>query len=322
MAREIGKKYGSDASVIFPTKPGFLSLVAFAYRSVLAGVRAGRSVHIHLGDASLCPLGALLTSLTGAKVSVTVAGLDVIYERWWYQWLIRWSLPKMHRVCSISQATAEEGRKRGVQGDRIVVIPCGIDTTNLSYHSSPNPNPNSNPNLLIIGRLIPRKGTVWFVDAVLPLLLKRVPHLQLRIIGDGPDHSILERLVRCNCLGDHLQLLGAVDDERRNAEIFAADLFVMPTIPVAGDMEGFGIVCLEASARGLPVIAARLDGVQDAVLDGQTGQFFTPGDAEDCVRVILDALQYPLDPLEVAAATKAHYDWSYLIERYATDVFC
>lgn len=319
MAREIEKKYGSDASVIFPTKPGFLSLVAFAYRSVFAGVRAGRSAHIHLGDASLCPLGALLTSLTGAKVSVTVAGLDVIYEAFWYQRLIRWSLPKMYRVCSISQATAEEGRKRGVLEDRMVVIPCGIDTVNLPVRSL---NPNLNPNLLIIGRLIPRKGAVWFVDAVLPLLLKRVPHLQLRIIGDGPDHSILERLVRCNCLGDHLQLLGAVDDERRNAEILAADLFVMPTIPVAGDMEGFGIVCLEASARGLPVVAARLQGVQDAVLDGQTGQFFTPGDAEDCVRVILDALQYPLDPLEVAAATKAHYDWSYLIERYATDVFC
>jgi len=316
--REMEKKYGSQAAVIHPSKPGFLALIAFACRSIFRGLRAGQSVHIHLGDASLCPLGVIISAITGARISVTVAGLDVIYARWWYQWLLRRSLPTMHCVCCISEATAIEVRKRGVRDDRIVVIPCGINTSNLPVRSS---NSNLNPTLLMIGRLIPRKGAVWFVDQVLPPLLKRMPHLQLRIIGDGPDRPFLERLIRCNCLGDHLVLLGAVDDDRRNKEILAADLFLMPNIPVRGDSEGFGIVCIEASARGLPVVASRLEGITEAVIEGETGQFFKAGDVDDCIRVITDALTYPLDPVQVAAATKAHYDWSHLIERYATDVF-
>lgn len=316
MWRELERKYGAEAAVVYPSGQGVWPLIVFACRSVLRGLRAGRSVHIHLGDASLCPLGAVITSLTGAKVSVTVAGLDVIYNRRWYQWLLRHSFPKMHRVVCISEATANAVRTRGAADDRVVVIPCGINTSNLPVRSL-----NLNLNLLTIGRLIPRKGVVWFVDTVVPELLKQIPRLRIRVIGDGPDRPFLETLVRCHCLRDHLVLLGAVPDEERDAEILAADLLIMPNIPVEGDMEGFGIVCIEASARGLPVVASRLEGLKQAVIDGQTGRFFSPGDTEDCVRAITDALKYPLNPLEVAACTKAHYDWSSLIERYAADVF-
>ncbi len=317
--REIKKQYGADAELVCPRSSGIFSLMMFAVRALWIGIRSGRSVHIHLGDGSLCPLGAIITGITGAKVSVTVAGLDVIYNRRWYQWLLRQSLPYMDRICCISKATADEVHKRGISDDRIVIIPCGIDETHLASPSH-NPLPITH-NLLIIGRFIQRKGTVWFVDKVMPLLLKKKPDVHLTLLGDGPDRPLLQKLIRCNCLGDHITLLGAGDNAVREKAFADASLFVMPTIPVQGDMEGFGIVCIEASARGIPVVASRLDGVQDAVMENQTGSFFVPGNAEDCVRAMIDALDYPLDPQDVAAATKAHYDWSLLIDRYKTDVF-
>lgn len=314
--REIENRYGVDASVCYPKRRGVVSLVGFACRSLIAGLRAGKSTHIHLGDASLCPLGVLIVAVTGAKVSVTVAGLDVIYNAWWYQPLLRWSIRRMNTVCAISQAAADAAEKRGVPKSRIVIIPCGIDTQNLPLRPSPSPNPNPNIVLLSIGRLISRKGIAWFTDQVMPLLLETYPTLQYRIVGDGPERSVIEDSIDRRGLAAHVTLLGSCDDEERDAEILGADLLIVPNISVPGDIEGFGIVCIEASARGLPVAAANREGVRDAVQERETGRFFESGNAADATRVIGEMLRTPFDPLEVEQATAIHYDWARLFPLY------
>ena len=65
--------------------------------------------------------------------------------------------------------------------------------------------------------------------------------------------------------------MGRVSDETRNRLFHSADIFVMPNITVRDDIEGFGIVAIEAGSCGLPVVASNLQGIRDAVLDGKTG---------------------------------------------------
>lgn len=301
-----------------PSRWGLLALISFAVRAFVQGIRAGRSTHIHLGDASLSPLGALMSAITGAKVSVTVAGLDVIYGAWWYQPLIRWALPRLHRVCSISHATEVEVLKRGVKRENSVMIPCGIHTARLTARI---PVSHEAPQLISVCRLVPRKGIAWFIEEVMPLLLADIPTLQYSIMGDGPEKARLEQIIQSNQLASSVHLLGNCDDLTRDRALFDADLLVVPNIHIPGDMEGFGIVCIEASARGLPVAAANIEGVADAVLERETGRFFEAENPADAARVIRQMIAVPFDPLEIEQATALQYDWVRLFPLYHDAVF-
>ncbi len=303
-------------------------LVVFVLRAVVLGVitvwRGGR---VHLGDAALAPLGWFLKNIGRGRVTVTACGLDVIWPRRWYQWMLRRTLPAMDRVVCISRATAEEVRKRGVAEERICIIPCGIWPVERGTGVSACAPCNPIPLLLTVGRLVPRKGIAWFVQNVVPFLLRDFPRLQYVVVGSGPEEFLINKFVQENGLETCVHLRGEFDDAEREECFALADLFVAPNIPVAGDMEGFGIVCIEASARGVPVVAARLDGLSDAVIDGETGRLFEPGDPEDCVRVVKEVLGGAhFDELSVtrqamARATLECYGWPKLFQRYKDEVF-
>ena len=93
---------------------------------VLPRMRLWIGKDIHLGDASLVPLGWVLKKFGAKRVTVTACGLDIIWPLMWYQWLLKKTLPFMDHVVCISAATAEEVRRRGVPEKKISVIPCGI----------------------------------------------------------------------------------------------------------------------------------------------------------------------------------------------------
>ena len=177
------------------------------------------------------------------------------------------------------------------------------------------------PSLLSVGRFVPRKGMFWFVREVVPFLLRDFPRLQYVVVGSGLQEQLIKKFVRRNGLEEFVHLRGGLDDAEREECFAQADMLIMPNIAVVGDMEGFGIVCIEASARGVPVVAARLDGLSDAVIDGETGRFFEPGDPEDCVRVIREVIGRQWDSSKLARATLEHYGWPKLFQRYRDEVF-
>ncbi len=312
--------YGEDAMVCRPLRPGMGALGLFACHGLLLGLRIGRKGgRIHLGDASLAPLGAIIHLLTRARVTVTVAGLDLLYPAWWYQFLLRYSMKYMHHICCISHATSEVVRTKGIGDERIVIIPCGVwmcdipDDPNYIYHE--------NNVILSIARLIPRKGIAWFINQVFPLLLEKNPQLQYRIIGDGPERKVIEKIIVERGLQASVHLFGEVDDVERERELRQASCVVVPNIAVAHNMEGFGIVCIEASARCIPVVASRLEGLQDAVIEGETGAFFDQGNTSDAASVIEKILTSPLNHDRIRRVTAEHFDWPSLLSRYRTDVF-
>jgi phosphatidyl-myo-inositol dimannoside synthase len=131
--------------------------------------------------------------------------------------------------------------------------------------------------LLTLGRLVRRKGTEWFVRDVLPLLPEEVV---LVIAGDGREAEQVRGAVMASGLERRVRMLGEVDDAERELLFRGADLFVQPNIAVPGDHEGFGLVTVEAAIRGLPVVAAELEGLAEAVVDGETGTLLPSGDVD------------------------------------------
>ena len=104
--------------------------------------------------------------------------------------------------------------------------------------------------LLTLGRLVRRKGARWFTRHVLPGLAPDITYL---VAGDGPEANPIRVAAVQAGLGDRVLLLGRVDDDTRELLLRGADLFVQPNIRVPGDIEGFGLVTIEASMRGEPL---------------------------------------------------------------------
>jgi glycosyltransferase involved in cell wall biosynthesis len=142
--------------------------------------------------------------------------------------------------------------------------------------------------VLSLGRLVPRKGFAWFTRDVVPLLPDDALYL---VAGEGPERDAIVQAAREAGAADRVLVLVAVDERAREALLATSEVFVQPNVPVPGDMEGFGIVVLEAGAAGLPVVASALEGLKDAVRDGVNGLLVASRDAEAfaaAVRGLLD----------------------------------
>ncbi len=159
-----------------------------------------------------------------------------------------------------------------------------------------------------MSRLVPRKGFDVLLDAVGGL-----EGVQVAIAGSGRDRFRLER--RAGRLGSRAQLLGRVPDADLPGLYACADVFAMPCRTRWGGLEaeGFGIVFLEAAACGVPAVAGRSGGADEAVVDGETGRVVDPSDVtavRDAIAQLLadDALRRRLG---TAAAARARRDFSY-----------
>ncbi len=243
-------------------------------------IQRGKVDHVHLGDGLLAPMGFLLKCLFRKSTTCTVAGLDITFKSRLYQLVVPRCLARLDKITCISNATMRECLQRGVPKHKCTVIPIGVhaDTFQIEARREDLEGMVGRVlgNRLVIvtaGRLVKRKGVSWFIENVVPVL---TPDLLYLVVGDGPERTRIEQIIESLRLQDRVMLLGKVSDHDLKVIYNTADMFIMPNIPVAGDIEGFGIVALEAASAGLPVIASDLEGIRDAVLDGQTGCLVTP----------------------------------------------
>jgi phosphatidyl-myo-inositol dimannoside synthase len=131
--------------------------------------------------------------------------------------------------------------------------------------------------VLTVTRLVGRKGVDTVINA-LPRVVEQHPSLTYLIVGDGPERLRLEALARDVAPGADIRFLGRVPYDQLPAYYSAADVAVMPSRNEEPDVEGFGIVFLEANACGCPVIGTTSGGIPDAVIDGETGLLVPPDD--------------------------------------------
>lgn len=262
---------------------GLPVFVAWAFVRALAYMVRSEVELVHIGDPVLCPLGRILGWLGRVPVAVTAHGLDVIFPSTIYQVMVRRCLPRMDRVICISQYARRECMARGVPSAHCRVIPPGVDAaTTVGLSGSERQTMAARWGvalegrrvLLTAGRLVPRKGVAQFVaEALPPLLAKRSDWVYL-VAGDGPERGRVTSAISQHRLSSHVKMLGVISDADLSSAYRLADVFVMPNLSVPGNVEGFGIVVLEARAAGVPVVAADIEGIREAC-----------GSAEDCTLV-------------------------------------
>ncbi|PSK90567.1 phosphatidylinositol alpha-1,6-mannosyltransferase [Murinocardiopsis flavida] len=133
------------------------------------------------------------------------------------------------------------------------------------------------PVVACVSRLVPRKGQDTLIRAW-PRVRADIPDAVLLLVGGGPYRSRLEALARERGVADSVRFTGSVAWDDLPAHYDAADVFAMPCRSRNGglDVEGLGIVFLEAAAAGLPVVAGASGGAPDAVRDGDTGHVVDP----------------------------------------------
>jgi phosphatidylinositol alpha-1,6-mannosyltransferase len=160
---------------------------------------------------------------------------------------------------------------------RLERLPSGVDTTLFRSGAGGQEVRRRHglvdrPVVVCVSRLVPRKGQDMLIRA-LPEIRRRVPGTALLLVGGGPYLPMLQRIAREERVADAVVLTGSVPWAELPAHYDAGDVFAMPcrTRRRGLEVEGLGIVFLEASATGLPVVAGRSGGSPDAVLDGTTG---------------------------------------------------
>ncbi len=266
----------------------------------------------------------------GARLAAIPVGRDVTLPVAPYQWLVPRVLRSLDRVFPISRATARECLARGAVPGSTHVVPCGVDTgaftppadrsaarSELLRAIGAEDLPADALLLASVGRHQERKGFHWFASEVVPRLPENVVFL---LGGEGPTTPAIRRAVEEHGLHGRVRLLGKVSEEVLGKLYRGADLFVMPNVPVPGDIEGFGVVMLEAGLCGLPVIAADLEGISDVVQEGISGHLVPSRDAAAFADVIL-RYHGDRDALARYAASAARhvgdtFSWSAVAGRY------
>jgi phosphatidylinositol alpha-1,6-mannosyltransferase len=138
----------------------------------------------------------------------------------------------------------------------------------------------------------------------MPEILKQVPDAHLLMVGKGPYLEHLAKLVAVNKLEDHVSFIGRIQYAELPKFICAGDVFAMPSRSrLAGlEVEGLGIVYLEASACGLPVVAGSSGGAPDAVVDGVTGIVVDGTSNQEISQALITLLKDPARSKEMGAA--------------------
>ena len=263
----------------------------------------------------------------GVLSAAIVHGRDVTLELKPYQTFVPRIFEALDAVLPVSRATGEACAERGLSEEKLFVVPNGVSVPRFRGRSDPERGRealaqrfgDAGAGLLLcsVGRQVKRKGFDWFVEHAMPLLPSDV---QYWLVGDGPEAENIRSAAKRAGVDDRIRLLGRVSESDLQLVYNAADLFIMPNVPVQGDMEGFGVVLLEAGLSGLPTIAARLEGIMDVIREGENGHLVPSGEAwafsEAIMRYYRSPEQLATARSRAAAYVESNFSWRAVADRY------
>ena len=172
------------------------------------------------------------------------------------------------------------------------------------------------PTLLCVGRLVHRKGQDRLIEAMAKIKAE-IPNAQLLFVGSGPREAHLKKLISKFALENDVKLLGRITYDQLPKHFLLGDVFVSPSRSRLGglEVEGLGIVYLEASSSGLPVIAGNSGGAPDAVLNNKTGIVVDGTDIEEISKACILLLSNPSLAKEYGSAGRIwaveNWNWNY-----------
>lgn len=326
---------GHDVSLLaWPTAPGR----ALLDRAERLGVRSGelphprdpgfgpaveRHLHAHPADVFHVHVGTGREDFDGARAA-RAAGTPAVVQTLHYPWLMGSpkhrvplfrSLGAVDHVITVSQAQRRTYERIGVPAASMTTVPNGIrprgpgpgrDAARAALGLGPD-----QPVVLSVGRLTVMKGHVHLLDAV-PGLVRRFPDLAVVVLGRGHLESRLRAQAEALGVQDAVHLTGQRSDARQLLD--AADVFVLPSLH-----EGMPLVLLEAMDAGLPVVATRVIGSEEVVVEGETGLLVRPRDAGALEVALAELLADPHRRAELGRNGRRRFVRGFTSGRMAAD---
>lgn len=309
---------------------------------------------IHFNDGLLAAICLRHKGYEHLKRTATLHGLEVVFPNGLYQRRIFPGFNRLDLIIAVSQATANACIARGISSEKVVVVPNGVDAGLAETQRNPDfydyfkhqygENISGKRVIVAMGRSVRRKGFSWFIQEVVPKLsgdfiflmigpfhpqpsetekwLRFLPAFLRRqielFLGFPTDEPELRRLLAKPANQGKVRHLGKLPFQDITQILAHADAFVMPNIKIEGDMEGFGLVCLEACLCGATVFASNIDGITDAIQDGKNGVLLPAEDADAWATTLNRMLENP-DAVRVASSkayTLEHFGWGKMAAGY------
>ncbi len=265
----------------------------------------------------------LLKKLQNIPYVVFLGGRDVPtrqpdppYYRWLYLFLkpaIRaiWNTASSVVACSDGLRTLARDTDPDV---KMEVIPDGLDLGRFEPVDRP-PDPEQ-VRVLTIGRLIPRKGFQFLIQALPQIRENANVDFTIEVVGEGPYRGVLQKLAETIGVSEHIRFTGAVPYAELPQKYRDADLFILPSLA-----EGMPLVVLEAMGTGLPIVASRVQGIEELVADGINGALFEAGDVDGLADALLTLINAGGARTEMGRASVQRvqsYDWKHIADSYLT----
>lgn len=233
-------------------------------------------------------VGYYLKKYFGVPYLVFTYGMEI--EAWGLQKNEKRKMKKVlmnaDRVIYINEVTKNALLKLGVREGQLVKIQPGV----AEKKKEKGKGKTDKRYILSVGRLIPRKGFDTLIEAFGKLDQTKFGDVELWIVGEGEEKQRLQELAAREYLGDRVRFLGRVSDEELQEFYSCAEIFALTPREIAGDIEGFGIVYLEAAAHGVPAVGTRTGGVPEAVIHDKTGLLAEPNSPQAVAIALMQLL--------------------------------
>lgn len=299
---------------------------------------------ILFGDGVLSPIGALLKIFYPKKKFICIIhGLDITFARKKsllgkiYRFVNIPAHKRMDKLIMVGRETILEAKKIGIPEDKCVFIPNGINMSELSASCSRSEaekvlsiNLEGKKLILRIARFVPHKGVEWFLRNVLPKLPENYffvavgGRVSARAAGNKDTYPACEKAIKELDLGSRAKLITDIAEKDKLILLNCADLFISPNVKVPGMMEGFGITAIEGAACGKVVLASDIEGLKDAIIDGENGFLVEHENASAWISKINEVLAD--DKFREQFGQKArqyvaeNYSWEKISKKYLEEI--
>jgi len=273
----------------------------------------------------------ILSQTLGVPYFIAAHGGEILrtsrVTKGWRKACLLLTLRNSAGIYAASRFTRDVLIRLGVEANKVIALGNAVDiahfypSADLREKGRQHLKLRAKRVILTVGRLTEYKGQDMVLQCI-PYLLKEIPSVHYVIVGKGDDYTRLKLIVQRLELQDCVTFAGYVSDEELPTYYNVCDVFVMPSreIQEAGEVEGFGIVYLEASACGKPVIGGRSGGVEDAIIHGETGLLVNPedrGELEQALKKLLrdDALAGRLGD-QGRRRVLENFTWKHIAQRF------
>jgi glycosyltransferase involved in cell wall biosynthesis len=293
-----------------------------------------------LGDGVLSPLAVFWKILNRKKKYISIVhGLDITFARKksflgkTYKSVNIPSLKKLDRLIMVGRETIAEAQKLGIPGEKCEFIPNGFEMNEIISKDTREDlekllgmNLSGEKVIFRGGRFTKHKGVEWFIRNVMPklpenyLLVAAGGGIAKKTAGDENYYPKCEKAVEDLGMENRVKLMLNLERPEIKTLFNTCDLYISPNIKVPGSLEGFGITAIEAAACKRVVLASDLEGLKDAVKNGQNGFLLEPENADawaDKIKEILAGDDFRAEFGEKASKfTFENYSWDKIAKRY------